>query len=64
MINRNFCISNDLPSLGPKEKITVPIRSHCPIVKLQLEMDKSFKVVNLLWISLKGICREKGTQTV
>ena len=33
-------------------------------VELQTEMDKSFKVVNLLWILLKGICCETETQTV
>jgi len=31
---------------------------------LQLEMDKSFKVVTLMWTFLKGICYEQGTQTV
>ena len=33
-------------------------------VMLQTEMDKSLKFVNLLWISMKGICYEEGTQTV
>ena len=37
---------------------------HVGVVMLQTEMDKSLKVVNLLWISMKGICYEKGTQTV
>jgi len=31
---------------------------------LQTEMDKSFKIVNLLWIFMKGICYGKGTQAV
>ena len=34
------------------------------IVMLQTEMDKSFKIVNLLWIFMKGICYGKATQTV
>jgi hypothetical protein len=33
-------------------------------VKLQMEMDKSFKSVILLWTFLKGICCEEGTQAV
>jgi len=33
-------------------------------VMLQTEMDKSFKIVNLLWIFMKGICYGKATQTV
>jgi hypothetical protein len=33
-------------------------------VMLPLEMDKSFKSVNLLWTFLKGIWYEQATQTV
>ena len=32
-----------------------------PIVMLQTEMDKSFKIVNLLWTVMKGICYDKAT---
>ena len=31
---------------------------------LQLEMDKSFKSVILLWTFLKGIWYEQGTQAI
>ena len=38
--------------------------TECGFVMLQTEMDKSFKIVNLLWIFMKGICCETGTQAV
>jgi hypothetical protein len=52
------CLEHHVPQLF---KI---FKQVCASVMLQTEMDKSLKFVNLLWISMKGICYEEGTQTV
>ena len=44
--------------------VVVPEGADEPTVMLQTEMDKSFKIVNLLWTVMKGICYDKATQAV